>query len=218
MMKRVLIVDDAQFMLVMLSSLIEGEGHLVVDTAENGQEAVEKYQTYRPDLVLLNLTMPVMDGITALAEILDINPGAQVILTTSLGSADMVEKTLRGGATGFLLKPFRPDALFDVMKKAGERSPIQRRDIGKDMAMIKIISDENILSQSQINLIFEMGYSQGDISSQTTDLLKALGMTSPVKTAPAPMVQGEGAGSLQQLLEEVLKGQQEIIRLLKEKS
>lgn len=115
-MATVLIVDDAMFMRTKASRLLTEEGYETVE-AVNGAEAVQKYASVRPDLVLMDITMPVMDGIEALRAIRGLDDDAKVIMVTALGQRSMVLEAIRAGAKDFVVKPFQPDKLLEAVRK-----------------------------------------------------------------------------------------------------
>src|SRR5207247_5481156 len=105
LMARIPVVDDAAFMRVRASTVLTDNGHEVA-VAENGREAVGKYVDWRPDAVLMDITMPVMDGLAALKEIRKLDPLARVAMVTAMGQQAIVMEALRAGAKDFVLKPF----------------------------------------------------------------------------------------------------------------
>jgi two-component system chemotaxis response regulator CheY len=113
---KILLVDDAAFMRMRCAKLLTENG-FEVGEAENGQEAIAKYQAYRPDLVLMDITMPVMDGISATREIRGIDPNARVIMVSALGQQTMVIEAIKAGAKDFVVKPFEPDKILSTVKK-----------------------------------------------------------------------------------------------------
>jgi two-component system chemotaxis response regulator CheY len=113
---KILLVDDAAFMRMRCAKLLTENGYEVGE-AENGQEAIGKYQTYRPDLVLMDITMPVMDGITATREIRAIDPSAKVVMVSALGQQTMVIEAIKAGAKDFVVKPFEPEKILSTVKK-----------------------------------------------------------------------------------------------------
>lgn len=120
MAKKILISDDAMFMRVMLRNIIETNGYEVVDEASNGQEAVEKYQQHHPDLVLMDITMPVMDGISAVKAIKANDPNCKIIMCTAMGQKEMVLEAIKSGAKDFIVKPFQaPRVLESIQKLVG---------------------------------------------------------------------------------------------------
>jgi len=103
---RVLVVDDAAFMRMMVKDILSKNGYEVVGEAENGMKALEKYQELKPDLVTMDITMPEMDGIEALEHILKEDPGANAVMITAAGQQDKLIQALRIGAKRFISKPF----------------------------------------------------------------------------------------------------------------
>ena len=117
-MARVLVVDDAAFMRKMLGDALARGGHEVVGEATNGNEAVERYQQLRPEITTLDITMPEKDGITALKEILGIDPSARIVMCSALGQEAKVLESIRAGAKDFVVKPFQPERVLDAIGKA----------------------------------------------------------------------------------------------------
>lgn len=114
---RVLIVDDAAFMRMMIKDILSKNGYEVVGEAENGQKAVEKFQELKPDLTTMDITMPEMDGITAVKEIKKIDANAKVIMCSAMGQQAMVIEAIQCGARDFIVKPFQPDRVLEVVRK-----------------------------------------------------------------------------------------------------
>ncbi len=117
MSNRVLIVDDAAFMRMMIKEILSKNGYDVVGEASDGAQAIEKYQELNPDLVTMDITMPEMDGITALKEIKKINPSAKVIMCSAMGQQAMVIDAIQAGAKDFIVKPFQADRVIEAIKK-----------------------------------------------------------------------------------------------------
>ncbi len=115
-MARILVVDDAAFMRVRAARVLEDAGHEVAQ-AENGLEAVKKYAEWKPDAVLMDITMPEMDGLAALKEIKKIDPAARVAMVTAMGQQAIVMEALKSGARDFVLKPFQPDRVMAALHK-----------------------------------------------------------------------------------------------------
>jgi two-component system, chemotaxis family, chemotaxis protein CheY len=113
---KVLVVDDAAFMRVRACKVLQENGHEVVQ-AENGAEAVRLYAEHRPDAVLLDITMPEMDGLTALKEIRKVDPEAKVAMVTAMGQQSMIMDAIKSGAKDFVVKPFQPDRVLAAVKK-----------------------------------------------------------------------------------------------------
>ena len=117
MAQNVLICDDAAFMRMMIKNVLTKGGYNVVGEAENGAKAVEKYKELSPDLVLMDITMPEMDGIQALTEIKKIDGGAKVIMCSAMGQQAMVVESIQAGAKDFIVKPFQEDRVLEAVKK-----------------------------------------------------------------------------------------------------
>ncbi len=114
-MLKVLIVDDSLIIRKKITSLLEKLGHEVVFSAKNGQEAIDAYNEMKPDLVTMDITMPDMDGITAVKHIVKDNVDAKIIMVTSHGQEDMVIKSIQAGAVGYMLKPITEDKLASAI-------------------------------------------------------------------------------------------------------
>ncbi|MBP2662581.1 MAG: cheY 1 [Firmicutes bacterium] len=115
---KVLIVDDAAFMRMMIKDILSKNGYDVVGEAENGLKAVEKYQELKPDLTTMDITMPEMDGIAAVKEIKKIDASAKVIMCSAMGQQAMVIEAIQSGARDFIVKPFQPDRVLEAVRKA----------------------------------------------------------------------------------------------------
>lgn len=108
-MASILVCDDALFMRKVLSNLIKEMGHQVVGQAANGEEAVELYSLLRPDLVTMDITMPVLDGLGAVKRIMATDPHAKIIMVSAMGQQAMVVDAIRSGARDFIVKPYAPE-------------------------------------------------------------------------------------------------------------
>lgn len=118
-MNRLLIVDDAMIMRKMIRDVAEAAGWVVVAEASDGQQAVDLYQAHRPDLVTLDLVMPVMGGIEALKEIRAGDPEARVLVVTALDQKEMLAETINAGALDFIVKPFNRERMLGLLSKLG---------------------------------------------------------------------------------------------------
>jgi len=118
--KRVLIVDDAAFMRMMIKDILAKNGFDVVGEAADGVQAIEKYKELTPDLVTMDITMPEMDGITALKEIKSIDPNSIVIMCSAMGQQAMVIDAIQAGAKDFIVKPFQAERVLEAINKALE--------------------------------------------------------------------------------------------------
>ena len=117
-MARVLVVDDAAFMRKMVTDALTKGGHEVIGEACNGIEAVERFRELRPEVTTLDITMPEKDGLTALREILTLEPAAKVVMCSALGQESKVLEAIKAGAKDFVVKPFQPDRVIDAIGKA----------------------------------------------------------------------------------------------------
>jgi two-component system, chemotaxis family, chemotaxis protein CheY len=119
MPKTILVVDDAAFMRMMIRDILAKEGYSIQE-AVNGRDAVERFTELRPDLVTLDVTMPEMDGLEALAAIREIDPTATVLMVSAMGQQALIVAALEAGATDFLIKPFQPTKVLETVKKCLE--------------------------------------------------------------------------------------------------
>lgn len=116
-MAKVLIVDDATFMRMMVKDILEKNGYEVVGEASNGLKAIELYKSERPDIVTMDITMPEMDGIQAVKEIKSFDPTAKIVMCSAMGQQSMVMDAIRAGAKDFIVKPFQADRVLEAVKK-----------------------------------------------------------------------------------------------------
>ena len=117
MAKNILICDDAAFMRMMSKDILTKNGYNVVGEAENGAKGVEKYNELKPDLVLMDITMPELDGIQALKKIKSMDASATVIMCSAMGQQAMVIESIQAGAKDFIVKPFQADRVLEAVKK-----------------------------------------------------------------------------------------------------
>lgn len=115
MSKKIMLVDDAAFMRMMIKDTLKKNGFEDVIEAANGQLAVAAYQAEKPDLVIMDITMPVMDGLEALKEIKSFDAGATVVMCSAMGQESMVVDALKQGAKDFIVKPFKPDRIMKTV-------------------------------------------------------------------------------------------------------
>jgi two-component system, chemotaxis family, chemotaxis protein CheY len=115
---RVLLVDDASFMRMMLKNILVGSGYEVVGEAENGAKAIEQYKVLKPDLMIMDIIMPEMGGIDAVREIMKVNPSAKILMCSSMGQQSLVVEAIQAGAKDFIVKPFQPSNVLEAVKKA----------------------------------------------------------------------------------------------------
>lgn len=116
-MKNVLIVDDSDFMRRSLKNVLIKNGFNVIDEASNGAEGVSKYILHKPDLVTMDLTMPIMSGIEAIGHIKTEDPNAKVIVVSAMGQEGFVKDAIFAGAKSFIVKPFREDHIIKTINQ-----------------------------------------------------------------------------------------------------
>lgn len=113
---KVLIVDDALFMRTMIKDILTSSGkYTVVGEADNGQDAVKKYQEVQPDLITMDIVMPLMDGIEATRQILKVDPHIRIVMCSALGQEPLVIESIAAGARDFIVKPFSPEKVLKVL-------------------------------------------------------------------------------------------------------
>lgn len=117
MAKGILIVDDASFMRMMIKDILTKNGYEIAAEAENGLRAIEKYTETKPDLVMLDITMPEMDGIQALKKIKELDQNANIIMCSAMGQQAMVIEAIQSGAKDFIVKPFQAERVLEAVKK-----------------------------------------------------------------------------------------------------
>jgi len=115
-MAKILVTDDAAFMRMMLKNILQAAGHEVVEAA-NGLEAIQQYEAHKPDAVTMDITMPEMEGIPAVREIIKRDPNARIVMCTAMGQQSMVVDAIQSGARGFIVKPFQKDKVLDEISK-----------------------------------------------------------------------------------------------------
>ncbi len=116
-MATILIVDDTAFMRMTLKNILEKNGYEVVGEAEDGVQAIEKYKEFSPALVTMDITMPNLDGISAIKEIVKHDADAKIVVCSAMGQKSLVIEALNAGAKDFIVKPFQPDRVLDSLKK-----------------------------------------------------------------------------------------------------
>ena len=114
----ILVVDDAPFMRNSLGKLFRERGWTVVAEAANGKEAIQQYASLKPDVVTMDITMPEMDGISAVKAIRQMDPAARIIMCSAMGQQAMVLEAIQAGARDFIVKPFQADRVVEAVKKA----------------------------------------------------------------------------------------------------
>ncbi|ENQ3080335.1 response regulator [Bacillus multifaciens] len=118
MAHKILVVDDAVFMRTMIKNLLQSNSDFeIIGEAENGIEAIQKYKELQPDIVTLDITMPEMDGLEALKEIIKIDANAKVVICSAMGQQGMVLDAIKSGAKDFIVKPFQADRVIEALTK-----------------------------------------------------------------------------------------------------
>lgn len=120
-MARIMIVDDTPFMHKVLSEILVVHGHQIVCAAANGLEAVEAYSQVKPDVVIMDISMPEMDGICALKHILKEDPQAKIVMCSTFGQQSFILKAIEMGAKDFIVKPFSPFQVIEVIDNVESR-------------------------------------------------------------------------------------------------
>ena len=116
-MAKIMLVDDAAFMRMMLKNTLSQAGYTDLIEAEDGVKAVEAYTAEKPDLVFMDITMPNKDGLETLKEIKAMDPGATVVMCSAMGQETMVMDSIKSGAKDFIVKPFKPERVLSTVKK-----------------------------------------------------------------------------------------------------
>ncbi|HZG59388.1 MAG TPA: response regulator [Anoxybacillus sp.] len=116
-MAKILIVDDAKFMRMTLSNILKKANHEIVGEGENGKEAVELYRALRPDVVTLDITMPIMNGLEAVKAIKQEDPNAKIIICSAMGQQKMVVEAIEAGALDFIVKPFDEPRVMEAVNR-----------------------------------------------------------------------------------------------------
>ncbi|OAT79937.1 response regulator [Desulfotomaculum copahuensis] len=119
--KKILVVDDAAFMRMMIKNILLKNGYEVVGEAENGKQAVQMYAELKPDLVTMDITMPEMDGIEGVKAIRALDPDASIIMCSAMGQQAMVMDAIQAGARDFIVKPFQQDRILQAIERVLSR-------------------------------------------------------------------------------------------------
>ena len=117
-MANVLVVDDAMFVRHTIRNMLEAHGHTVAGEADNGITALERYEEVKPDIVLLDITMPDMGGIEVLKKLKEKDPKVKVVMCSSMGQQSMIANAIQEGAVDFVIKPFKEEQVIAAIEKA----------------------------------------------------------------------------------------------------
>jgi two-component system chemotaxis response regulator CheY len=115
-MAKIMIVEDSNLMTAVITNFVKKEGDFELASAKNGEEAIQKYKEFRPDLVFMDIKMPGMDGLTALENIMRTDPNAKIVMCTALKETEQEEKAKKLGAKGYIRKPFSRDDIVTAIK------------------------------------------------------------------------------------------------------
>lgn len=175
MNKSILLVDDAKFMRMMCKDILSREGFVIAGEAENGAEAVELYKKLSPDLVLMDITMPVMDGIYATQQIKTFNTGAKVVMCSAMGQCEMVTESLMAGAYDFIVKPFTPEKLIAAVRGAFGESRLFNRPLLQRIHDQSARKDhKHILSQNEIDRIIQLALAGNVSEAEALSITQAI--------------------------------------------
>ena len=119
-MPRILVVDDSKFMRMALKNILQKIGSEVVGEAEKDTEAVEKYKELKPDLVTMDIIMPIESGLNAVRNICEFDPDAKIVMVSAMGQESIIEEAMQLGAKGFVIKPVNPEKLIDTINRVLE--------------------------------------------------------------------------------------------------
>ena len=114
----ILLADDLSFMRMVQKEILEEKGFEIVAEASDGLEAIEKYEQTRPDIIILDITMPNMNGLDAMHKIFDIDPKARIIMCSALGQQQLIVEAIKAGVKDFIVKPFKPERILSAIEKA----------------------------------------------------------------------------------------------------
>jgi two-component system chemotaxis response regulator CheY len=115
MSKKIMLVDDAAFMRMMIKDTLQKNGYTEIVEAGNGEQAINTYLAEKPDLILMDITMPVMDGLEALRKLKEMDKNIKVVMCSAMGQETMVVDALKLGAKDFIVKPFKPDRIMKTV-------------------------------------------------------------------------------------------------------
>lgn len=115
---RILLADDLSFMRMVQKDILEAKGYKIVGEASDGIEAVEKYQALNPDIIILDITMPNMNGLDAMYNIFKLDSGARIIMCSALGQQQLIVEAIKAGVKDFIVKPFKSERMLSAIEKA----------------------------------------------------------------------------------------------------
>lgn len=214
----VLLVDDANFMRMMLKDILQSNGYTVIGEAADGLKALEEYKRLSPDIVVMNITMPEMDGIIVTQKVTSYDPTARIIICSAMGHASLVSESLQAGARNFIIKPFQPDHLLTAMQNA------INTDTRLNQSLLKRIAAEcpdrsHTLSQDEIDRIITVAGTENPPIEKVNELINQLSGSDQIKPVvePLPIKEPDSNDSrIIDLLSKLIEGQHEMATLLKQ--
>lgn len=208
MKKRILIIDDAPFMIRAVTGILTHEGYEVVGSAQNGADGLALYSELKPDVVLLDILMPIKDGIETLKAMTQIDPHACVVMLTASGMMQRVSEVLALGAKGFVVKPFQPEGLCHAIEVAFTRSIGRKNGTLTSLVDFEAVTKDIVLRQEELNQVLAAVYQEPE-GAPVFETLKAL----VAEETGVPIK--DGHEQTHDLLKELILGQKELIALLK---
>lgn len=118
MSARILLADDLSFMRMVQKEILEDKGYTIIGEASDGLEAVSKYKTLKPDLIVMDITMPNMNGLEAMRHIFDFDKKARIVMCSALGQQQLIVEAIKAGVKDFIVKPFKPERILTSIEKA----------------------------------------------------------------------------------------------------
>jgi two-component system, chemotaxis family, chemotaxis protein CheY len=115
---KILIADDLSFMRMVQKEILEENGYAVVGEASDGIEAIDKYKTLKPDVLVLDITMPHMNGLDAMYKIFEMDKTARIVICSALGQQQLIVEAIKAGVKDFIVKPFKPERMLSAIQKA----------------------------------------------------------------------------------------------------
>lgn len=115
---KIVLADDLSFMRMVQREILEEKGYTIVGEASDGIEAIERYETLRPDVIILDITMPNMNGLDAMHRIFDFDKSAKIIICSALGQQQLIVEAIKAGVKDFIVKPFKPERILSAIEKA----------------------------------------------------------------------------------------------------
>jgi two-component system chemotaxis response regulator CheY len=222
---RILLVDDAPFMRLMCKDILNKAGYEICGEAADGEEAVRLCRTLKPDLLVVDIVMPKMDGIYALQQIRAFDGEVKAVMLSAMGQARIVAEALLSGAEDFVVKPFQADRLIEAAARAFTEQCVFNRNV-LEQIRDKCAESTFILSQTEIDDIIKAALTGSEAGQQTDALIKRLQRTSnpygegyaPAEPSAAAKTQTDDtqtdSGEILALLKQIVKGQDEMKELL----